>query len=54
MGEEDSLHTRFAQALATFRRSIVDLDSLAVELEGVKETFRRNATATRAAPPMRR
>jgi signal transduction histidine kinase len=45
MGEEDSLQTRFTQAPATFRRSIVELDSLAAELEGVKETFTRTVTA---------
>jgi len=45
MGEEDSLQTRFTQALDTFRRYIVELDSLAAELEGVKDTFTRNVTA---------
>ncbi len=45
MGEEDSLQTRFTQVLATFRRYIVELDSLAAELEGVKDTFTKNVIA---------
>lgn len=53
MDEEYLLQARFSTDLATLRRHIADLDTLAAELQRVEETLARDAAARKALDQQR-